>query len=154
MSSRFTVSLDDGLSQAFDAYLERLGYSNRSEAVRDLIREALAQESLETHPEAACVGVLTYLYDHEERDLSRRLTQVQHAHHSLTLTTLHTHLDHDHCLEAVLLQGCASEVQAFGDALMSRPGIRHGRLHRIPFQPSAGTEAHGHRHEDESDSSL
>ena len=143
MSERFTVSLESELANDFDAYMRRKGTGNRSEAVRDLIREALARERLAKEPDAGCVGVLTYLYNHHERELSKRLTETHHAHHDLTVTTLHMHLDHDHCLEAVLLKGLASQIEAFGDSVMARPGIRHGRLHRIPFE-GAEPEAHLH----------
>jgi CopG family transcriptional regulator, nickel-responsive regulator len=147
MSERFTVSLEAELARQFDAYMERKGSGNRSEAVRDLIREALAREVLDKDPAIECLGVLTYLYNHHERELSKRLTEAHHAHHDLTVTTLHMHLDHDHCLEAVLLKGPASQVESFGDSVMARPGIRHGRLHRIPSPTGpAHDHAHGHGH--------
>ncbi len=148
MSERFTVSLEADLAEAFDAYIRRRGSNNRSEAVRDLIREALAREQLDSDPHGGCVGVLTYLYDHHERELSKRLTETHHAHYNLTVTTLHMHLDHDHCLEAVLLKGSATEVQALSDAVISRPGVRHGRLYRIPFEdPASIGEPHAaHEH--------
>lgn len=142
MSERFTVSLEAGLARQFDAYMQRKGTHNRSEAVRDLIREALAREQFHKSPDTPCLGVLTYLYNHHERDLSKRLTETQHAHHDLTVTTLHMHLDHDQCLEAVLLKGPASQIEAFGDSVMARPGIRYGRLHRIPFA-SPSRDGHG-----------
>jgi CopG family transcriptional regulator, nickel-responsive regulator len=145
MSDRFTVSLESELAQQFDAYMQRKGAGNRSEAVRDLIREALAREQLDKDPDVDCLGILTYLYNHHERELSKRLTEAHHAHHDLTVTTLHMHLDHDHCLEAVLLKGPASQIESFGDSVMARPGIRHGRLHRIP-SPGAEPGAHGHGH--------
>jgi CopG family transcriptional regulator, nickel-responsive regulator len=149
MSERFTVSLEAELAREFDAYMQRKGARNRSEAVRDLIREALAREQLEERPDSGCLGVLTYLYNHHERELSKRLTETHHAHHDLTVTTLHMHLDHDHCLEAVLLKGPASQVASFSDAVMARPGIRHGRLHRIPFDvPPPDGHAHVHHDED------
>jgi CopG family transcriptional regulator, nickel-responsive regulator len=144
MSERFTVSLEAELARQFDEYMQRKGAQNRSEAVRDLIREALAREQLDRDPDVNCLGVLTYLYNHHERELSKRLTEAHHAHHDLTVTTLHMHLDHDHCLEAVLLKGPGSQIESFGDAVMARPGIRHGRLHKIPA-PS-GSDEHGHIH--------
>ncbi|TVP81137.1 nickel-responsive transcriptional regulator NikR [Thioalkalivibrio sp.] len=152
MSERFTVSVEPGLAQEFDDFMKRKGYSNRSEAVRDLIRGALATERLDPDQDGACVGVLSYMYDHHERELSKRLTQAHHAHYNLTVTTLHMHLDHDLCVESVLLRGRASDVQAFAESVVARPGIRHGRLHRIPLEhapeerPAAGPH-HGHGHE-------
>jgi CopG family transcriptional regulator, nickel-responsive regulator len=147
MSERFTVSVEPGLAKEFDAFMKRKGYSNRSEAVRDLIRGALATERLDPDQDGACVGVLSYMYDHHERELSKRLTQAHHAHYNLTVTTLHMHLDHDLCVESVLLKGTASDVQAFAESVVARPGIRHGRLHRIPLEHAPeGQEAAGHHH--------
>jgi CopG family transcriptional regulator, nickel-responsive regulator len=151
MSERFTVSVEPMLAQDFDDFIKRKGYSNRSEAVRDLIRGALASERLALDSGGSCVGVLSYMYDHHERELSKRLTQAHHAHYNLTVTTLHMHLDHDLCVESVLLRGDAGDVQAFAESVMARPGIRHGQLHRIPLDPapeqrSAATPHHGHGH--------
>ena len=151
MSERFTVSVEPALAQDFDDFIKRKGYSNRSEAVRDLIRGALAKERLSPEQDGACVGVLSYMYDHHERELSKRLTQTHHAHYNLTVTTLHMHLDHDMCVESVLLKGTARDVQAFAESVMARPGIRHGQLHRIPLeddldQGTAAMPAHHHRH--------
>jgi CopG family transcriptional regulator, nickel-responsive regulator len=153
MSERFTVSVEPTLAQDFDDFIKRKGYSNRSEAVRDLIRGALASEQLGVDAGGSCVGVLSYMYDHHERELSKRLTQAHHAHYNLTVTTLHMHLDHDLCVESVLLRGDAGDVQAFAESVMARPGIRHGQLHRIPLEhalehgPGATHhQAHGHRH--------
>ncbi len=143
MTDRFTVSLEPALAAEFSAFLTRKGYDNRSEAVRDLIREALTRERLEQAPQGGCVGILSYLYDHHERELSKRLTEVQHDHHTLSVTTLHMHLDHDTCVETALLRGRARDVLAFGETVMSRPGIQHGRLHRIPL-PDRDTPP-GHR---------
>ncbi|AGA32987.1 Nickel responsive regulator NikR [Thioalkalivibrio nitratireducens DSM 14787] len=148
MSERFTVSIEPQLAQEFDAYIKRKGYSNRSEAVRDLIRGALAKERLGEAGKGHCVGVLSYMYDHHERELSKRLTQVHHANYNLTVTTLHMHLDHDLCVESVLLKGHAADVQAFAESVMARPGIRHGQLHRIPLDqaPAQGPAAMAHGH--------
>jgi len=150
MSERFTVSVEPSLAQEFDAFIKRKGYSNRSEAVRDLIRGALAKEQLSPEQDGPCVGVLSYMYDHHERELSKRLTQTHHAHYNLTVTTLHMHLDHDMCVESVLLKGHASDVQAFAESVVARPGIRHGQLHRIPLEQApdrAPGTTHSHHHE-------
>ena len=144
MSERFTVSLEAELARQFDEYMQRKGARNRSEAVRDLIRDALAREQLDKDPETECLGVLTYVYNHHERELSKRLTEAHHEHHDLTVTTLHMHLDHDNCLEAVLLKGPSTDVEAFGDSVMARPGIHHGRLHRIPTPGAAEEHAQAH----------
>jgi hypothetical protein len=106
--------------------------------VRDLIREALAREQLEERiRRSGCLGVLTYLYNHHERELSKRLTETHHAHHDLTVTTLHMHLDHDHCLEAVLLKGPASQVERLS-ATRSWPGLGSATAGCIAFPLTPG----------------
>lgn len=147
MSERFSVSLESALSQDFDDFIRRKGYGNRSEAVRDLIRGALTRERFDSEQDYSCIGVLSYLYDHNERELSKRLTQTHHAHYNLTVSTLHMHLDHYMCLEAVLLKGSVCDVQSFAESVMARPGIRHGKLHCIPLEqmPDIGPPAmHAH----------
>ena len=133
MRERFTVSLEMALADEFDGYLERKGYGNRSEGVRDLIREGLRNESVDEEADTPCVGVLTYVYAHYERELSKRLTEAHHAHYRLTVTTLHMHVDEHLCVEAVMLRGPASDVSAFATSVIARPGVHHGRLHRIPI---------------------
>jgi CopG family nickel-responsive transcriptional regulator len=144
MSERFTVSIEPLLAAEFDEFIQRKGYHNRSEAVRDLIRDALSREALDDHPDRPCVGVLNYLYDHHARELSKKLTQVQHVHHDLTVTTLHMHVNADHCVESVLLKGSAREVLAFAESVMVRPGILHGHLHRIPIVDPHPHDPHPH----------
>lgn len=129
---RYTVSLEDELADEFEQFIQQRGYKNRSEAIRDLIRDKLKQEWLETEPDSHCVGCLNYVYNHQERDLARRLTEAHHGHHDLNLSTLHIHLDNDNCLESVILKGTTSEVQAFADRVISQPGVRHGRLFVLP----------------------
>jgi CopG family nickel-responsive transcriptional regulator len=140
---RMTISLDDELAAQFDAYLEAKGYKNRSECMRDLIREKLEQERLDTRDQGHCVGTLTYVFNHHERELSRRLTQAQHHHHDIAISTLHVHLDHDHCMETVVLSGQVKSVQEFADSVIARPGVRHGRLYLVPVDMEQGEHHHG-----------
>lgn len=141
---RFTVSLDDELAQQFGHFMAQRGYTNRSEAVRDLIRSRLEQERLQQPvTNGYCVGTLTYVYNHHERELASRVTQTHHDHHDLTVAMQHVHLDHDNCLETVILRGPVQSVQAFADDVISSPGIRHGKLHLIPVDAQAGGHAHG-----------
>lgn len=141
---RFTVSLDDELAQQFGQFMAQRGYTNRSEAVRDLIRTKLEQERLQRPvAEGYCVGTLTYVYNHHERELASRVTQSHHNHHDLTVAMQHVHLDHDNCLETVILRGPVQSVQAFADDVISSPGIRHGKLHLIPVDAQAGGHTHG-----------
>ncbi len=140
---RMTISLDTALADEFDQFIKRHGYRNRSEAVRDLIRLKLESERLDQEQKGECVGTLTYVYNHEERELARRLTTVQHEHHDLAVSTLHVHLDHDNCLETVVVQGPTRQVRAFADAVIARPGVRHGELYLIPVDVSDSTHRHG-----------
>jgi CopG family transcriptional regulator, nickel-responsive regulator len=140
---RITISLDSALAASFDDYIERHGYRNRSEAVRDLIRDRLESQRLQREERGHCVGTLTYVYNHEERELASRLTTAQHAHHDLAVSTLHVHLDHDDCLETVVVNGPTAQVRRFADEVIARPGVRHGRLHLIPVEAAQETHQHG-----------
>ena len=143
---RMTITLDDELVTEFEAFLQARGYNNRSEAIRDLIRARLEVERLAQQPAGDCVANLTYVYNHHERELAARLTRSHHEHHDLAVSTLHVHLDHDHCLESVVLRGPAARVQAFADAVITQPGVRHGRLTVLPVRVSE--QAHGHGDEE------
>ncbi|MFO1153337.1 MAG: nickel-responsive transcriptional regulator NikR [Rhodospirillales bacterium] len=145
---RITITIDDDLAGQFDQLMQRRGYSNRSEAFRDLLRDRIERERLETVTASHCVGCLTYIYDHGERQLPRRLVQTQHAHHDVAMTTLHLHLDHDNCLEAVILRGPTAEVTAFAQAVTAERGVRHGNLWMVPVEVRVGHHAHGGAGED------
>jgi CopG family nickel-responsive transcriptional regulator len=151
MTQRFTVSLDKDLAESFEAYRLRLGYSSRSEAIRDLLRDFLARERADDDPKGGCVGILSYVYDHHRGGLGDQLTEAQHAHHDLTVATLHVHLDHDYCLETSILKGPLGQVRAFSDQFIARRGVRHGDLHLVPVkladdQHQHGDHAHSHEH--------
>ena len=140
---RITISLDSTLADEFDRFISQHGYRNRSEAVRDLIRLKLESERLEQETKGDCVGTITYVYNHEERELASRLTTVQHEHHDLAVSTMHVHLDHDDCLETVVVNGPTAQVRRFADEVIARPGVRHGQLHLIPVQAAHATHQHG-----------
>jgi CopG family nickel-responsive transcriptional regulator len=125
--ARIGVAIDSDLLDRFDALIERRGYSNRSEAFRDLIREALIGETAASAT-GEMVGTLTLVYDHHVRQLNDRLTEMQHDHHQEIVSTLHVHLDHHHCLEVLVLRGKAPEIQAIADRLIATKGVQHGRL--------------------------
>lgn len=127
---RVTVSLDDDVAAALDELVERRGYANRSAAVRDLVREAASREAT-AGSGRPCLGVLSYVFDHERRDLSRRLTHAHHAHHVLNLSTLHLHLDRDSCLEVAVLRGRADELRGLADRVSTERGVRLGDLRLI-----------------------
>jgi CopG family nickel-responsive transcriptional regulator len=125
--SRIGVAIDSALLAKFDDLIARRGYTNRSEAFRDLIRDELVQKTWES-PESEVVGTVTLVYDHHVRMLSERLTDMQHDHHKQILSTLHVHLDHDNCLEVLVVKGKAKAVQTIAEKLISTKGVKHGRL--------------------------
>ena len=123
--TRFGVSLDEELLEPFDALCAVKGYSNRSEAIRVLIRKALVAEEWQ-QADGQGAGTLTLVYDHHKNDLARRLTQMQHDEHDIIIATLHVHLDHHNCLEVLILKGEAARVRALADKLISCKGVKHG----------------------------
>jgi CopG family nickel-responsive transcriptional regulator len=124
---RIGVAINDGLLKKFDQLIEKRGYTNRSEAFRDLIRSELVQEVWETS-EAVVFGTVTLIYDHHVRLLTEKLTELQHKFHSSILSSMHVHLDHDNCLEVVLVKGKAPVVQKLANSLIATKGVKHGRF--------------------------
>jgi len=125
--SRIGVAIDSDLLRRFDSLIAKRGYTNRSEAFRDLIRDDLVQTTWES-PESQVVGTVTLVYDHHIRQLGDKLTDMQHAVYDHILSTLHVHLDHDHCLEVLVVKGKAAMVKKFAEALIATKGVKHGRL--------------------------
>ncbi len=124
---RFGVSLDPALRDRFDRYLAEAGYASRSEALRDLVREALARRAVEDR-EGEVVGTLTLLYDHHAPGLAEKLVSHQHDHHTRVLTTTHIHVDHHNCLEVLVLRGPAERVRELAHALRALKGVQQGQL--------------------------
>jgi len=120
--------MDQSLLEQFDALIKGKGYVNRSEAIRDLIRNALVEDQWATKPEEEMVGTVTLVYDHHTRDLADKLTEHQHDHHDLIISALHVHLDHHNCLEVVVVKGRADQVRRMADTLMGTKGVKHGKL--------------------------
>lgn len=141
---RFTISLDEDLAKEFDDLIARRGYQNRSEAIRDLLRSHLESSRQSGAASDYCVANLSYVYNHHERDLAERLTELQHGHHDLTVATLHAHLDHDNCLESVILKGPVGSVRSFADALIAERGVRHGSLNVVSVEVDQGRHSHGY----------
>lgn len=125
--SRIGVAIDSDLLKKFDRRIARRGYTNRSEAFRDLIRDDLVEQNWAS-PESNVVGTVTLVYDHHVRQLNEKLTSIQHEFHHSILSTLHVHLDHDHCLEVIVVRGKSAEVRKVADSLISAKGVKHGRL--------------------------
>lgn len=125
--TRFGISMDSGLLERFDSYIAERGYNNRSEAIRDLVRDRFVQEEWQAG-DAETVGTITIIYDHHRRELQERLTRRQHAHHDAVLSMMHVHLDHHNCLEVLAVRGRASDIRKISDDLISTKGVKHGKL--------------------------
>ena len=125
--SRIGVAIDSDLLGKFDRLIAQRGYTNRSEAFRDLIRDELVERTWES-PESQVVGTITLVYNHHVRLLNEKLTGIQHDFHRAILSTMHVHLDQDHCLEVVLVRGKAPLVEKLANALIAVKGVKHGRF--------------------------
>ena len=124
---RIGVAIDRDLLEKFDELIARRGYVNRSEAFRDLIRAELVGETA-VQPHGMVTGTITLLYDHNVRLISEKLTTLQHDYHHQILSTLHVHLDHDNCLEVVVVKGESAQIRQLADRLIAARGVKHGRL--------------------------
>lgn len=140
---RITITIDDDLLETIDAVVARRGYSSRSEAVRDLVRDAAAREQAERDGAVACFAALSYVYDHETRDLARRLTHAHHHRHDLSVSTLHVHVSDEECLEVAVLRGTVDDVRALADEVVTQRGVRLGNLHIITAPPAGGPDGPG-----------
>lgn len=133
--SRIGVAIDSDLLKRFDAFIEKQGYTNRSEAFRDLIRDRLVMAAVD-NPLAPVVGTVTLIYDHHSRLLPEKLMNLQHSYHNLVVCTTHAHLDHHNCLEVIILKGESRLVQKLADLLIGTKGVQHGRL--VMSSPNVG----------------
>ena len=141
MLERLTISIDSELVQAFDALIQKKGYENRSEAVRDLIREELRADRLSAADyRGSAVACLSYVYNHDQFRLATRLVAAQHHQHHLSRATMHVHLDNHECMEVSILEGQAAAVRRFADDVIAERGVRHGQLNIV------ATEAQGRDH--------
>jgi CopG family nickel-responsive transcriptional regulator len=133
---RLTISIDDGLAAEFDALTALQGYTSRSEAMRDLVRQAVEARRLAETDGGHCVANLSYVYDHRIRALPQRLNDIQHSRHHLVVSTMHSHLDNDSCLETSILKGPIKAVRALADAIKIERGVRFAELNLISVHPS------------------
>ena len=124
--SRTGVSLEDDLLEEFDRLLAKRGYANRSEAFRDLIREALLTDPVMSNKPA--VGTLTLVYDHHVPSLGQKLTEIQHRAGAMVLAATHVHLDNHYCLEVIIMKGRSREIQAIADSMLALRGVELGKL--------------------------
>jgi CopG family nickel-responsive transcriptional regulator len=124
--SRFSISIEKGLLDRLEAMVDKHHYANRSEFVRDLLRDRLVEEEWDS--DAEVVGTITLVYDHETRELSKKLTRLQHHHHDLVLASTHVHLDAHMCAEMILTKGPAGQVRDMADMLRQQKGVLHAGL--------------------------
>ena len=154
---RVTITIDPELLKQLDEFMAEKNYDNRSEAIRDMVRDRLEEERLQQNEQkGTCFAALTYVYDHEERELAKRVTQAHHAHHTHSHATLHVHVDENTCLETVILKGKISDVKHMANSLIAERGVRHGAVHLIPVDLAEATavsqgepQAHEHEHKHE-----
>ena len=151
---RFSVTMEAELLGRFDALVARRGTrANRSEAVRDLVREALVEQRVED-PDAEIAGTITMVFDHHESELSDRLNAIQHQYIHEIVSTVHVHLDHRNCLEVIVLRGGSARIRAIADTLLGTKGVKHGKLVttttgdvRAPGVDHRHWHSHVHRHD-------
>lgn len=124
---RFGVSIPDDLLEKFDDLINKKGYTNRSEAIRDLIRDRLVEDQWSELGHEV-VGTATVVYNHEQSDLAQKLTEIQHRTHNLIISALHVHLDAHNCLEVLILRGESEQVRKTCELLISTRGVKHGKM--------------------------
>ncbi len=124
---RFGISLDSSLLKNFDALIAKKGYSNRSEAIRDLIRDSLVRDEGESSDKET-VGTITIVYSHHTRELADTLTDLQHHFYASIISAMHVHLDEHNCLEVIAVKGKAMDIKKIADRLIGTKGVKHGKL--------------------------
>lgn len=142
--SRTGVSLEEDLLKEFDGLIARRKYRNRSEAIRDLIREALLADSVDSN--RPVVGTLTLVYDHHVPNLSQKLTEIQHHGGTMVLAATHVHLDHNYCLEVVIMKGRSNEIREVADRMLAMRGVELGKLVLTNSGAALRGHTHGHSH--------
>lgn len=141
---RITISLEDKLAEELDGFLSSRAYQNRSEGVRDLVREAIDRQRSEASEHEHSVANLSYIYNHRVRSLASRLADMQHMHHDLIASTTLVHLDHDYSLESVMLKGPTARVRAFADEVRAERGVRSSALNLVGVHPDNHPSGHSH----------
>ncbi|RUM42755.1 MAG: nickel-responsive transcriptional regulator NikR [Desulfurobacterium sp.] len=131
--ARFAISIDEKLLEKFDNFIEKKGYVSRSEAIRDLIRNALIEESIGEDREV--FGTITIVYDHHQKELADRITEIEHSYLENIISTMHIHIDHNHCLETIAVRGKASKIKELADRIITLKGVKHGKLVVTGIEP-------------------
>jgi CopG family nickel-responsive transcriptional regulator len=145
---RVTLWIDDEVMDALDRYMEARGHENRSEAVRDLVHAGLLKDAKVEDGARNCFAALVYVYNHETRQLSKKIVHEHHSHADMSIATLHVHLDAETCLEVSLLRGLKLEVEHFASHLIGERGVRYGQLVVVPAEVGEDgkiTQRHSHR---------
>lgn len=124
---RFGVSMESDLLETFDRMIDKRGYTNRSEAIRDFVREKIVEEGVHD-ADTPAFGVLSFVYDHHVRELEGKLTDFQHEHFKSIVSTSHVHIDHDNCLEIIILKDKSGEISEISNKILTYKGVKHGRL--------------------------
>ncbi|MEQ1621094.1 MAG: nickel-responsive transcriptional regulator NikR [Methylococcales bacterium] len=148
---RFTISLSDELAAEFDQWIQDRSYSNRSEAVRDLLRKEIETKRLVKDQAVFSIATMSFVYNHHERNLAERLTSLQHDAHDLVVSSMHVHLDHDDCMETLFLRGLTKQIRNFAEKLSAETGVRHTVINLVPIklaplQHTHNDNTHGHYH--------
>lgn len=145
--ARFGISMERDLLHTFDHLITKKGYHNRSEAIRDMVREKFVEETVSS-PNKQIFGALVYIYDHRKRNLEKSLSSLQHEFFQNIISTTHVHIDHGNCLEMILFQGKTKVIKMLSEKLLSFKGVQHGKLTiTIPVNHSF-TNAQHHAHND------
>ncbi len=135
MIQRFGVSIDDTLLEKFDRFIEKRGYVSRSEAIRDLIRDALIESSIEENPRSEVFGTITMIYDHEMRGITEKITHLQHQYIGEIRSAVHVHVDERNCLEVVIFHGKAKKMKELVDKLSAMKGVKNVRFVFTKVEP-------------------
>jgi CopG family transcriptional regulator, nickel-responsive regulator len=150
---RYGISMEEDLAVQFDELVRRRNYGNRSEAVRDLVRQELIRQDWQTQSGQA-VGTITLVYDHHVRQIESRMVGMQHEHHEMVVSMMHVHLTPRYCLEVIVLRGAADEIRSLADRLIAARGVLHGELVATTTgELFSGQHNHGHNHRPDDESS-
>ncbi len=143
---RITLTLEDNFADTLENYINEQGYRSRSEAMRDLMRAGIHHASANAGAAGPAVATLTYVYSYNVRRLARRLAELRHNQHALSVATTNMQLDHESCLEVAMLRGDTEAIKEYADSILSERGVRHGHLHLVSVEPEGGD----HRHDGDS----
>jgi CopG family transcriptional regulator, nickel-responsive regulator len=136
MLERFSISLEKNLLDKFDKYISKRKYTNRSEAIRDLIREVFVKEEWETDKEV--FGLISFIYDHHQPNIQEKITEIQHDFYKNVVSATHVHIDHHNCLEVVIVSGMANKVRELHESIKALRGVKNANM----TMGTKGTDLH------------